>query len=134
MLELRSGCQYIRQGELLPAGGVSKPQSLRRRAFQEIEIRHAKYASSRFAHRVAPALTRFANSSPQGFANSIKAAWQQVAARSEEDRADFLRKRGFSKFESGKIIEKVLIEEGRPPESIFDFVQDITRLARDKTQ
>jgi hypothetical protein len=28
----------------------------------------------------------------------------------------------------------VLMEEGRPPESIFDFVQGITRLARDKTQ
>ena len=26
------------------------------------------------------------------------------------------------------------MEEGRPPESIFDFVQGITRLARDKTQ
>lgn len=51
-----------------------------------------------------------------------------------EDRDDFLRKRGFSKAESGKIIEKVLMEEGRPPESIFDFVQGITRLARDKTQ
>ena len=36
--------------------------------------------------------------------------------------------------EAGKIIEKVLMEEGRPPESIFDFVQGITRLARGKTQ
>ena len=44
------------------------------------------------------------------------------------------RKRGFSKAESSKIIEKVLMEEGRPPESIFDFIQGITRLARDKTQ
>jgi len=26
----------------------------------------------------------------------------------------------------------VLVEEGRPPESIFDFVQGITALARDK--
>ena len=94
----------------------------------------AKYAASRFAHEAAPALTRFANSSPQGFLNGIKAARQQIVARSDEDRADFLRKRGFSKAESGKIIEKVLMEEGRPPESIFDFVQGITRLARDKTQ
>src|SRR6056297_1371948 len=102
--------------------------------FQEIKIRHSKYAASRFAHEAAPALTRFANSSPQGFVNGIKAARQQIVARSDEDRADFLRKRGFSKAESGKIIEKVLMEEGRPPESIFDFVQGITRLARDKTQ
>ncbi len=102
--------------------------------FQEIRIRHSKYAASRFAHEAAPALTRFANSSPQGFVNGIKAARQQIVARTDEDRDDFLRKRGFSKAESGKIIEKVLMEEGRPPESIFDFVQGITRLARDKTQ
>ena len=102
--------------------------------FQEITIRHSKYAASRFAHEAAPALTRFANSSPQGFMNGIKAARQQIVARTDEDRDAFLRKRGFSKAESGKIIEKVLMEEGRPPESIFDFVQGITRLARDKTQ
>ena len=102
--------------------------------FQEITIRHSKYAASRFAHEAAPALTRFANSSAQGFVNGIKAARQQIVARTDEDRDDFLRKRGFSKAESGKIIEKVLMEEGRPPESIFDFVQGITRLARDKTQ
>jgi uncharacterized protein YodC (DUF2158 family) len=102
--------------------------------FQEITIRHSKYAASRFAHEAAPALTRFANSSPQGFVNGIKAARQQIVARTDEDRDDFLRKRGFSKAESSKIFEKVLMEEGRPPESIFDFVQGITRLARDKTQ
>jgi len=62
--------------------------------------------------------------------NGIKAARQQIVARSDEDRADFLRKRGFSKAESGKIIEKVLMEEGRLPESIFDFVQGITARAR----
>jgi hypothetical protein len=66
--------------------------------------------------------------------NGIKAARQQIVARSDEDRDDFLKKRGFSKAESGKIIEKVLMEEGRPPESIFYSIQGITRLARDKTQ
>jgi hypothetical protein len=49
--------------------------------FQEITIRHSKYAASRFAHEAAPALTRFANSSPQGFVNGIKAARQQIVAR-----------------------------------------------------
>jgi hypothetical protein len=28
----------------------------------------------------------------------------------------------------------VLVEEGHKPSSVFDFVQGITRLARDKTQ
>ena len=53
-------------------------------------------------------------------------------AKTDEDRSDFLRARGFSKAETGKIIDTVLAEEGRPPESIFDFVQGITALARDK--
>ena len=100
--------------------------------FQEITIRHSKYAASRFAQEAAPALTRFANSSPQGFVNGIKAARQQIVARDDEDRETFLRKRGFSKAEAGKIIDKVLAEEGRPPESIFDFVQGITAVARGK--
>ena len=47
-------------------------------------------------------------------------------ARTDEDRADFLSKRGFSKSETVKIIETVLAEEGRKPESVFDFVQGIT--------
>ena len=42
-----------------------------------------------------------------------------IRDRTDEDRDDFLRKRGFSRPESAKIIEKVLMEEGRPPESIL---------------
>ena len=101
--------------------------------FQEITIRHSKYAASRFAGEAKPALTRFANSSPAPFVNSIRAARAQIVARTDEDRADFLRKRGFSKSETAKIIETVLAEEGRKPESVFDFVQRIAAIARGKT-
>lgn len=100
--------------------------------FEEISIRHSKFAAQRFAHEAAPALTSFANSSPAPFVAGIKAARERIVARTNEDRESFLRKRGFSKAETGKIIETVLHEEGRPPESIFDFVQGITALARDK--
>lgn len=101
--------------------------------FEEITIRHSKYAASRFAYEAAPALARFADSSPVPFVNGIKAARAQIVARSDEDRTDFLRKRGFSKPEATRIIETVLAEEGRKPESVFDFVQGITAVARDKT-
>ena len=100
--------------------------------FEEITIRHSKYAASRFAHEAAPALLNFANSSPMPFINGVKAAREKIVARNDEDRAEFLRRRGFSKSETGKIIDAVLSEEGRPPESIFDFVQGITAVARDK--
>ncbi|NEK20294.1 DUF932 domain-containing protein [Rhizobium leguminosarum] len=101
--------------------------------FEEISIRHSKFAAERFAHEAAPALTSFANSSPAAFVAGIRAARERIVACNDEDRQTFLRRRGFSKSETGKIIETVLSEEGRPPESIFDFVQGITALSRDKT-
>lgn len=100
--------------------------------FEEISIRHSKFAAQRFAHEAAPALTSFANSSPAPFVAGIKAARERIVARTDEDRESFLRKRGFSKAETGKIIETVLQEEGRPPESIFDFVAGMTAHARNK--
>lgn len=100
--------------------------------FEEISIRHSKFASHRFAHEAAPALERFATSSPAPFLAGIRAAREQIVARKDEDRESFLRRRGFSRPETEKIIATVLEEEGRPPESIFDFVQGITALARTK--
>ena len=102
--------------------------------FQEISIRHSKYAANRFAHEATPALTRFADSSPAPFVQGIQTARERIVARTDEDRTDFLRKRGFSKVETAKIVETVLVEEGRPPESVFDFVQGITAVARSKPQ
>src|SRR3954447_18135693 len=98
--------------------------------FEEITIRHSKYAASRFAQEAAPALESFAESSASVFVAGIQAARAQIAARSDEERSDFLRKRGFSKPDTAKIIDMVMVEEGRPPESVFDFVQGITAMAR----
>lgn len=100
--------------------------------FEEITIRHSKFAGQRFAHEAAPALTSFANSSPAPFIAGIKAAREKIVARTDDERENFLRKRGFSKSETGRIIEAVLQEEGRPPKSIFDFVQGMTAHARSK--
>lgn len=100
--------------------------------FEEISIRHSKFAAHRFAHQAAPALEAFANASPAPFIAGIKAARERIVARNDEDREDFLRKRGFSRPETEKIIATVLDEEGRAPESIFDFVQGVTALARTK--
>ena len=100
--------------------------------FEEISIRHSKFAGHRFAHQAAPALARFADSSPMPFLAGIRAAREQIVARNDEDRETFLRKRGFSKGETDRIIATVLDEEGHPPASIYDFVQGITALARTK--
>ena len=100
--------------------------------FEQITIRHSKFAAQRFAHEAAPALTSFANSSPAPFVAGIKAARERIVVRTDDERESFLRKGGFSKSETTKIIETVLGEENRKPESIFDFVQGITAVARGK--
>lgn len=100
--------------------------------FEEINIRHSKFAAQRFAHEAAPSLANFARSSPAPFIAGVKAARERIVARKDDERESFLRKRGFSKAEAAKVIAAVLDEAGRPPESIFDFVQGITAIARAK--
>lgn len=101
--------------------------------FQEINIRHSKFAASRFAQQAEPALTHFADSSPAHFIDGIKAARERIVARTDEDRSSFLRNRGFSKSDTAKVIATVLDEEGHPASSLYDFVQGISAVARHKT-
>ena len=100
--------------------------------FEEINIRHSKFAANRFAHQAEPALTHFADSSPANFITGIKTARERIVARNDDDRASFLRNRGFSKSDTSKIIATVLDEEGHPAASLYDFVQGITAVARSK--
>jgi hypothetical protein len=98
--------------------------------FEEITIRHSKYAADRFAHEAAPALEKFAESSPQPFVKGILSARTQLVARTDDERTSFLKSKGFSKPETARIIAAVIGQEGHPPESVFDFVQGITAVAR----
>ena len=100
--------------------------------FEEINIRHSKFAANRFAHQAEPALAQFADSSPANFISGIKTARECVVARTDDDRASFLRTRGFGKSDTNRIIATVLQEEGHPPASLYDFVQGITAVARSK--
>ena len=48
---------------------------------EQITIRHSKFAARRSAHKAAPGLTSFANSSPVPFVAGIAAARQRIVAR-----------------------------------------------------
>jgi hypothetical protein len=100
--------------------------------FEEINIRHSKFAANRFAQLAEPALAQFADSSPAHFVQGIKTARDRIVARTDEDRGSFLRTRGFSKSDTDKVIATVLDEEGHPASSLYDFVQGITAVARGK--
>jgi len=97
---------------------------------QSMTIKHSKNAPARFAAEVGPALLEYSNASTYGLLQGINQAKSTIVARSDDDQMDFLGKRGFSMRESRRIIDSVLNEEQKAPESIWDFVQGITAVAR----
>lgn len=99
--------------------------------FEEITLRHSKNAPMRFASEVNPALESFANSRTDRLLTGIKTARDTRVAGTDLGRLDFLSDQGFTKPQSTAIINSVLAEEGHPAESVWDFVQGITAVARD---
>ncbi len=100
--------------------------------FQEIKIRHTKFAPDRFAMEAAPALQSFAHGSTFDFMEGVKAAQAAKIADDENEALEFLHKRaGLSKSRSRAAAARHVKEEGRPIASIWDAAQGITALARD---
>jgi len=98
--------------------------------FNEIKIRHSKFAPQRFAREAEPALIAFANSSPASFINGIQTARQTKVARTDEERHDFLKRHKFPRNIAAEVLETVILEEGHPAETLYDMVQGITAAAR----
>jgi hypothetical protein len=98
--------------------------------FSEIKIRHSKNGPARFANEVRPALETYANASPAGFIAGINAAKAAKVASNDDERRDFLKGKGFSGTAITKILTAVENEEQTKAESVWDFVQGITAVAR----
>jgi hypothetical protein len=76
----------------------------------------------------------YAPSQVRTIAASSPVSWARGALSPAPTRtAAFLRRCGFYKTKTAKIIEAVPAEEQRKPECVFYFVQWITAVARDKT-
>lgn len=98
--------------------------------YQEIALRHSKNAPMRFAGEVAPALESFAEGSTTKLLAGIATARAEIVARTDEERESWLDRQGFTKPQTKAIVASVLREEGKAPESVWDFVQGITATAR----
>lgn len=98
--------------------------------FRELKVRHTRLAPDRFARDVEPALTRFTQGSPVGFVQGMAAARARILARNNEERTDLLRTLGIPGARVSAMLAQAEAEEGRPPESAYDFVQVITSSAR----
>lgn len=100
--------------------------------FSDIKLRHSKNAPDRFASEAGPALEQFTNHRTETLLAGVEAARKAIVAKNDDERSEFLQKQGFSRNQAKTVIETVVAEEGKAPESIWDFVQSITAAARDK--
>lgn len=98
--------------------------------FQQVTIRHTAEAPARFIDEAAPALTKFMTAKTAPVIEAVKASKSLVVAKTDEERAAFLMKFGFSASTAKSLIQTSIDEEGRPPESVFDFSQAVTASAR----
>lgn len=100
--------------------------------FEEIKLRHSKNAPQRFMHVAAPALQQFTNGSTKALIQGVEEAKKAKVARNDDDAIEFLRKQKFSKPDTTAIINSVMETEGHKPRSVWDFVQGITSMAKEK--
>ena len=114
LLEQRGRLEDAEHGVVLPARSVHEPEHLGRRGLRGDQHPPQQVCRQPVRHDAAPALEAFANSSPAPFMAGITASRERIVARKDEDREGFLRKQGFSKPETAKIIATVLDEEGPP--------------------
>jgi len=99
--------------------------------FEEISMRHTKYAPARFLEEARPALSSFADGSSMKLIEGVNKAKSARIASEQQEAVDFIMARGFTRKRTDMIIEAVEREEDRRVESIWDVVNGITAVARD---
>jgi hypothetical protein len=98
--------------------------------FTETTFRHTKGAPERFLTEAAPALQSYAETAASKLVAGVEAARSAVVAKTPEERLEFLQKLGFSAAKALDLVTTHIVEEGREPESIWDFAQAMTAAAR----
>jgi hypothetical protein len=102
--------------------------------FQEISMRHSKYAPQRFVGEAMPALQAYAQQGQTVLLNGIKAAQAALVAPDDQEAVNFLQKKvELSKSLAQRVVEVFKKEEGegeQGPRSIWDMCQAITAMAR----
>jgi hypothetical protein len=98
--------------------------------FREFNFKHSSNAPERFAREIIPALQSYSHQGTGKLLAGVQAAKSAIVAKTDEDRTEFLLRQSFTRPQAKSIIETVLREEQKTPESVWDFVQGITAVAR----
>lgn len=97
--------------------------------FQEVSMRHSKYAPARFVEEARPALEQFANGSTRLLLEGVEKAKAAKIASEKDEALEFLAARGLSRKRAVEVYDSVLEHEGREIRTIWDVAQGITRVA-----
>ncbi len=103
--------------------------------FSETSFRHTAGAPDKFAGVAAPALASYAEAATGNLIEGVKKAKSAIVTPGDSpdakvERIAFLMKLGFSKRKAEDMVLTAIVEEGRPPESVWDHAQAITASAR----
>jgi len=101
--------------------------------FNQIVFKHTSGAPERFLEEAEPALLEFANLTESRLVAGVKAAKAAIVARNEEDRLEFLGRYGFTEKAAKNVIDTCVVEEQKLPESVWDFAQGVSAVARRET-
>jgi hypothetical protein len=97
---------------------------------EQVTMRHSKNAPARFVDEIKPALIDYVDASDKGVITGIRQAQAALVAKSDDEAMAFLDRKGFTAALAKRVIETVMVEEDHRPESIWDFVNGITAVAR----
>lgn len=102
---------------------------------ETFRVIHSAMAPERFARELEPALLRYAASEPTRLRAGIAAAQDAKVAKTDEERRDFLAEKRWALPTKGidAILATVEREEGHPAETVWDFVNGLTAVARTRT-
>lgn len=97
--------------------------------FQEVSMRHSKYAPARFVEEARPALEQFADGSTRLLLEGVEKAKAAKIASEKDEALEFLAARGLSRKRAVEVYDSVLEHEGREIRTVWDVAQGITRVA-----
>jgi len=100
--------------------------------FEEIKIRHTKFAGDRFTHEARPALQSFAHGSSGSLVQGVREAQNAKIASDKDEAISFLNRRaGLSMRMAKAAYSRHDQEEQKPLRTVWDAAQAITSIARD---
>lgn len=98
--------------------------------FEELSMRHSKYAPDRFLEEARPALASYGDGGTKSLIEGVQKAKAAKLADDDAAAVDFLMNRSFSKKRAFEVLEAVEREEQTKARTAWDFAQGITAVAR----